>query len=48
MRQSVQNNCDIYLVFNGDWQVVYDVGNEAFSNLEINIDPYTGKIIKSH
>jgi hypothetical protein len=44
MRQSVQNDCDLYLVLDGNWQVVYD----GSSTLKINIDPYTGKIITPH
>jgi len=45
MRQSVQNDCDLYLVFNGEWLVVYNAGHESSSKLKIHIDPYTGKII---
>jgi hypothetical protein len=46
MRQSFHNDCDLYLVLSEDWGVIYDTGGKDFSILEINIDPYTGKVNK--
>lgn len=48
MRQSFQNDCELYLVLGGkDWLVVYNPEVSDSQKLEINIDPYTGKVINS-
>lgn len=46
MRQSAQNDCNLYLVLGRDWLVVYD-RNDGLSTLKIDIDPYTGRVIDS-
>jgi hypothetical protein len=48
IRASFQNDCNLYLVLSGDyWLVVYDPRVSNVSRLEVNIDPYTGKVINS-
>lgn len=46
-RQNVNNNCELYLLFNKNWEVVYASEANGLSLLEIVINPYTGKIISS-
>ncbi len=46
-RQSLQNECNLRLYFDGNWKVVYADKATGLSMLEIDVDPYTGKIIKT-
>lgn len=46
-RESVQDKCDLYLLFDGDWKVVYASGANGLSILEVTIDPHTRRITTS-